>query len=111
MHHPFLDRLCSGPFCGLLPCACQPDEALRGVLQAGACLNYGVFTSALAVNLLDRFMATQRATVSPPYTTCVSKRPLGLIILHAACPRAEPLAANSSHGRRAWEADRRACRM
>ena len=33
--------------------------------QAAACLNYGAFTSALATNLLDRFMATQRPSVSP----------------------------------------------
>ena len=49
-----------------LACRAEPTGQLQlcAGVQAGACLNYGLFTSALAVNLLDRFMATQRATVS-----------------------------------------------
>ena len=45
-------------------CACHMESAAC-FLQAAACLNYGVFTSTVAVNLLDRFIATQHASVSP----------------------------------------------
>lgn len=38
--------------------------------QAAACHNFGAFTCALAVNLLDRFMASQRPSVRISSTSC-----------------------------------------